>query len=367
MPGYARALMEINAQALQHNVAILRQHARPARMIAILKANAYGHGLLSTAWALQKMTDGFGVALLSEAMQLREAGITHKILVLEGALAIEEYAIAYKEEIDMVIHHESQYQWLMQHPPLHPITIWLKVNTGMNRLGMLPNIVHSLIQQLNASPFIKSIVLMSHLASADQLNNPANITQCRVFDKLIQAQTHPALTYSLANSAGVLAWPDTHYHWVRPGLALYGVSPFTHHDGQHYDLRPVMTLKAKIIAIQQLQPGDAIGYYGLVHCQMPMRIGIVAFGYGDGYPYDAPEGTPVLFREQRVRLIGQVSMDMMTIDLSGQATIRLGEEVTLWGVGLSVEEIARWTRRSCYELLCGVQRSTCPRLHIKVI
>jgi alanine racemase len=355
--------MEINGPALQHNVAILRQQAPSSRLLAILKANAYGHGLVTIARLLQKTVDGFGVACLSEAIQLREAGITNKLVILEGALAPEEYDAALQLDLDMVIHQECQYQWLLQYVQKPSPTIWIKVNTGMNRLGFSPAEIQGLVQALHACP----VILMSHLAGADQLDQPLTLQQCQVFRALIQGHTHPTLTYSLANSAGLLAWQETHYHWVRPGLALYGISPFAPSMSTRYDLRPVMTLKAKIIAIQMLQPGDAIGYYSRFLCSTHKRIGIVAFGYGDGYPYNAPAGTPVLFKKRRVPLVGQISMDMLAIDLSAQPDAIIGDEVILWGEALRLEEIAAYTNRSCYELLCGVQRSVPPRLQMTVL
>jgi alanine racemase len=362
---YSRALIEIDHHALKHNLYTLRKRAPHASFLAVLKSNAYGHGLLSIAQALHE-ADGFGVACISEAIQLRQAGITQKILVLEGCLTAQEYQLAAQYQLDVTIHHTLQLQWLLDCRITQPLVIWLKLNTGMNRLGFSEEALKAIWPQLKKCPLVSKLVLMSHFASADHLDRETTLLQLNQFKSRINSLDITA-PISLANSAAVLEWPETHYHWVRPGLALYGVSPFLKTHALQYDLRPVMTLQAKLIAIQNLKRGDAIGYHGRSVCDSDRCIGIVALGYGDGYPHDAPDGTPVLLNNQRVPLMGRVSMDMLTIDLTQYPEATIGDSVILWGRGLPIEEVAHHTGRSTYELLCGIQRQAGHRLALNEI
>lgn len=362
---YPRARIQIDLKALCHNFSVLRQGANQASVLAILKSNAYGHGLTRVAKAL-KEAEGFGVACVAEAIQLRRAGVTQKIVLLEGCLIAEEYIIAAQYQLDVVIHQAIQLRWLLEAPINTPLTVWLKVNTGMNRLGFPLSAVRSAWAMLQHCPAVQEIILMSHLANADNLEHEATLAQIEQFNQLSQVflSDQIVLAKSLANSAALLGWPATHYEWVRPGLALYGVSPFPAPYSQMPTLCPVMTIEAKLIAIQNLAPGNRIGYHGRAYCQENTCIGVVAFGYGDGYPYDAPDGTPVLLNNHRVPLIGKVSMDMLTIDLSNQPQAKIGDSVILWGKGLPIEEIAHYTHRSTYELLCGIQRGIHPRVQL---
>ena len=347
----AQALIDI--QALQHNLTRVQAAAPGRRVMAIIKADAYGHGIVRVARALAAV-DGFGVASIDEALVLRAAGVTRPITLLEGVFERAELALVRQHGLSVVVHNAAQIEMLEQVEAGAPIPVWLKIDSGMHRLGFAPPEVPAARQRLEACAAVaQSIGLMTHFACADERSNSATQQQQICFE---QATAGLAGERSCANSAAILAWPQTHGDWVRPGIMLYGVSPFNGELAAEHGLKPVMSLRSELIAVHQCRRGDAIGYGASYICPHDMPVGIVAIGYGDGYPRHAVTGTPVLIKGQRVPLIGRVSMDMISVDLSAVRDARIGDSVELWGSGLPVEEIAEHAVTLAYELLCGVAR-----------
>jgi len=344
-------LAYIDQTALTHNLSITRQYAPNARISAVIKANAYGHGLMHTATAL-KSADGFALLELEAAISLRDAGYTLPILLLEGFFSLQELALFGQYRFSAVIHHEEQINMLANCQQCG-LNIFLKINTGMNRLGFAPENVPALLKRLTTNPAVSSITIMSHFATADETkHNDSFMQQLQLFNQI--TQINPQLPHSLANSAAIIRYPETHRNWVRPGLMLYGASPFSDQSAAEIGLIPAMQLTSKIIAIQHLKRGDKVGYGCSFQADRPMRIGIVACGYADGYPRHAPTGTPVLINNQRCRLVGRVSMDMLAVDITDATDAQLNNPVILWGKALPVEEIAHHAGTISYELLCAV-------------
>lgn len=345
------AYAELDLGALEHNLARLREAAPEARVMAVIKANAYGHGMVRVARALPT-ADAFAVARVDEGIRLREAGIRQRITVLQGFICPEELALHARYDLEPVIHAAQQIDLLEQHAPSNAmLRAWVKLDTGMHRLGFEPAEFPACYRRLAANAHLKPpLPIMTHLANADVVTDTTTERQLSVF-KCIAVDAAERVA---ANSAGLLAWPAAHAEWVRPGLAVYGVSPFPFRSGAKDGFRPVMTLKTRLIAIKTLRRGDAVGYGGDWICPHATRMGIASIGYGDGYPRNAASGTPVLVNGQRAPLIGRVSMDMLSIDLSEHPDARVGDAVTLWGDGLPVEEVARHAGTIPYVLLCNV-------------
>ncbi|MBL0012071.1 MAG: alanine racemase [Nitrosomonas sp.] len=348
MPRPTQAFIDLSA--LTHNLTIVRQYAPHARIMAILKANAYGHGLLHTAGAL-KDVDGFALLELDAAICLRNAGYRQPILLLEGFFSTEELAIFEQYQLSAVIHHNEQIAMLSV-SRCHKLDLFIKINTGMNRLGLALEQFPQTISHLIGNQYAKSITLMTHFACADVPSEKENVTQqLQCFEAVTKGYNYPC---SLANSAAIIRHPETHTDWVRPGIMLYGASPFPDRTASELNLQPAMTLSSKIIAIHDLKAGDRVGYHGLFQADHPMRIGIVACGYADGYPRHAPTNTPVLVDNQRSRLLGRVSMDMLAVDLTGIENVGLNSLVILWGKEISVDEVAQSAETTSYELLCAL-------------
>jgi alanine racemase len=326
-----------------------------SRVVAIIKANGYGHGFERAARALAD-ADMFGVASIDEALELRAAGVDRPLLLLEGVFEANEVPVAQREGFAVVVHHAVQME-MIESAGLtrdRPIHAWLKLDTGMHRLGFAPSQLAAALARLRACDGVAGdIVVMSHLAKADERNSDVTNRQAESFER---ATSTLGLARSLANSAGIITWPRTHYDWVRPGIMLYGISPFDDSVGAQEGLQPAMTVKSRLIAVNRHARGDAIGYGGTWTCPEDMPVGVVAFGYGDGYPRHAPNGTPVLVNGRRVPLIGRVSMDMITVDLRAQPDAQVGDPVTLWGDGLPVEEIARAAQTIAYQVVCSITR-----------
>ncbi len=342
---------EIQLQNLQHNLQLARSTSN-SKLMAVIKANAYGHGIVDVALALRE-TDAFGVATLDEGITLREGGVYKPIVLLEGIQRADDLLYVHAYDLQVVVHHQFQIDLIGQ--STRPVRVWLKMDTGMHRLGFTPQDFNQAYEQLVAMPnVVQPIQLMTHLACADDREAATTTRQIEAFDDVCQAYSNNEK--SIANSAGILGWPQTHRDWVRPGIMLYGVSPFTKGNGQELGLKPVMTLYSELIAINALKKGDAIGYGSTYVCEKDMPVGVVAIGYGDGYPRHAGTGTPVLINGKLVPLIGRVSMDMITVDLSDCPETKIGDEVVLWGQGLPVEVIAEHADTIGYELLCGVTR-----------
>lgn len=341
--------------ALTHNLSRVRHYAPQAKVLAMIKADGYGHGLLPVAEALQA-ADGFGVACLTEALRLRQAGFRQAILVMHGFRDAEELRACVDHDLMAVVHQAEQVRLLQDTKLKRPIQVWLKLNSGMNRLGFLANEIVSAHRALHASAQVqKPVCLLTHLADVE--NALTTLLQWQQFDATLSAL---ALTAeppcSLLNSAGLLLYPSRQAAWVRPGLMLYGISPLHGKLAETYGLLPVMTVHSQIISVQCLVAGAAIGYGSTFICPKPMRVGVIAYGYGDGYPRHASTGTPVLVAGQLCPMVGRVSMDLMTVDLTEAPQATLGSSVTLWGKGLAIETVAQALNTIPYELLCHVQR-----------
>jgi alanine racemase len=338
----------LDSAALAHNLQVARGHARQARIWAVLKANAYGHGLLRVARALQD-ADGFAVLDLNEALSLREAGIVQPILMLEGFFAPADLDVMAMHEITSVVHNADQIRMLELAHLTRPIDVFLKMNSGMNRLGVMPDRYHAAHRSLRELTAVRGISLMTHFADAD---GPRGIAE--QLARFTAATAALPGERSVANSPTLLRYPEATLDWVRPGIMLYGSSPFPEESADALGLRPVMTLASEVIAVQALAPGDRVGYAGTFVADRPMRIGVVACGYADGYPRQAPTGTPVIVAGSRTRLVGRVAMDMITVDLTDLPQTRVGTPVTFWGQGLPVDEVATAAGTIAYELLCAL-------------
>lgn len=340
-------LARIDLAALRHNYQVVRRAAPNSNILAVIKANAYGHGMLRVAQALPD-ADGFAVLAAEEGVALRNAGIRQEILMLEGFFEANELPVLADQRISTAVHSFEQVEMLEQAKLSQPVSVFLKLNTGMNRLGFRPEASAAALARLRACPNVGKLALMTHFASADEPDG--------VDFQITAFQTVPAaaeLPQSLANSAAILEHPQTHHEWVRAGIMLYGASP-SDKPAEAYGLKPVMTLASGIIAVQDVRPGETIGYGRTFRADRPMRAGIVACGYADGYPRHAPTGTPVLVNGKRSRLLGRVSMDMLCVDLTELPEAGVGAQVTLWGEGLSVDTVAKSAGTIGYELLCAL-------------
>ncbi|BCV39323.1 alanine racemase [Shewanella algae] len=339
---------EISSRALQHNLARLREIAPASKVIAVVKANGYGHGSLNVAKSLS-CADGFGLARLEEALELRAGGVTAKLLLLEGFFRSTELPLLVEHDIDTVVHHKSQLQMLEQAKLDKPVTVWLKVDSGMHRLGFRSDEFSEVYQRLLDCPQVaKPINLMTHFACADEPDNDYTRKQLEHFNQLTAGLDGDR---SLANSAGALYWPSSQQNWIRPGIALYGVSPVVGDRGTNHDLQPAMSLVSQLIAVREHKAGESVGYGSFWRSSRDTRLGVVAIGYGDGYPRNAPEGTPVLINGRRVPVVGRVSMDMLTVDLGPDARDAVGDDALLWGPALPVEEVAAHIETVAYELV----------------
>jgi alanine racemase len=346
------ARARIDLPALRHNYRRVREAAPNSRVMAVVKANAYGHGLVRVAQTLADC-DAFAVARVEDASTLREAGLGQRIVLLAGIFAADEIDQIEAHALDTVVHHPCQIEMLERCRFDRPLDVWLKVDTGMHRLGFDPAAVPAVVERLRGVGGVDTIRLLTHFACADDVHDDTTRQQ---FERFSQAVAGLSGERSLANSAAVLGWPELHGEWVRPGIMLYGGSPLSGRSAGELGLRPVMTLGTRLIAINTYPRGAAIGYGGDWICPEDMPVGVAAIGYGDGYPRHAPSGTPVLLHGKRATLIGRVSMDLISIDLRTHPGVKVGDEVTLWGEGLPVDEIARRCGTISYELLCGVNQ-----------
>ncbi|MFM5464158.1 alanine racemase [Aeromonas simiae] len=339
---------EISMEALHHNLGVLRERAGESRLMAVLKANAYGHGMLALAEALVQ-ADSYGVARIEEGVALRAAGVTKPILILGGFQGSEALATLARLDLQTSLHCEEQLVALEQASLARPVTVWLKLDTGMNRLGIGAAQLADVMARLSRCPNVAQPVhQMTHFGRADELDCDTTAEQITRFYAMTRDLPGDK---ALANSAGLLAWPDACGDWVRPGLALYGISPFAGERGADRGLRPVMTLKSRLMAVRECPAGAPVGYGGRWIAPRATRLGVVAAGYGDGYPRLAPEGTPLLLNGREVPIVGRVSMDMLTVDLGPDARDRVGDEVVLWGEGLPVERVAEFVGTIPYELV----------------
>lgn len=346
----ARVVIDLNA--LQHNLSRARELAPGCRVMAAVKADAYGHGLVRAARALAE-ANAFGVACMEEAEELRAAGINHKVVLLEGPYGPGELARAHTLGLEMVVHHACQLEILEQSRIPSPVNVWLKIDSGMHRLGFQPDAVPSAWRRLYECEAVGEIRFMTHFAAAGDPENPMTREQLQVFNSVcggIQGER------SLANSAAVIAHPDTHGDWIRPGLMLYGVSPMDDGTAADHGLRPAMSLISELISVKRLKRDDPVGYGAQWRCPEDMPVGIVATGYGDGFPRHAKSGTPVIVNGIEAMIIGNTSMDMLAVDLRKVPDAGVGDTVELWGPHLPVERIARHAGTIPYEILCAVHK-----------
>ncbi|MCP1498659.1 alanine racemase [Pseudomonas migulae] len=346
----ARALIDL--QALRHNYQIARE-LTGAKALAVIKADAYGHGSVRCAQALEAEADGFAVACIEEALELRAAGIRAPVLLLEGFFEADELALIVEHDFWCVVHSLWQLEAIEKATLSKPITVWLKLDSGMHRVGLHPKDYQAGYQRLLASGKVAKIVLMSHFARADELHSQASAEQVAVFEAARQGLS---AEISLRNSPAVLGWPQIQSDWVRPGIMLYGATPFEEANAVASRLQPVMTLESKVICVRELPAGEPIGYGAKFITQKPMRVGVVAMGYADGYPRHAPTGTPVMVAGQRSQLIGRVSMDMLCIDLTDVPQAGLGSTVELWGKNVLASTVAEAADTIPYQIFCNLRR-----------
>lgn len=348
----------IDIAALKKNYQQVKQHAPNSKVIAMVKSNGYGHGIIRISQALKETVDALGVACIEEGMLLRDAHIKNPVVLMEGLFESSELTLAEKNDFTLVVHHFSQIEMLEKYSAKIPFSVWLKIDTGMHRLGFsIEHAPEAYSRLMNCAAVKKPFGLMTHFAESDAPERTRTLKQIELFETTIKTFRGPK---SLANSAGVIAWPSAHADWVRPGIMLYGVSPFQGRRGVEHHLQPVMSLGSKLIAIHQIAKGERIGYGGVWESPEDMKIGVVAMGYGDGYPWRAKNGVPVLVNGRPCPLVGRVAMDMLTVDLRTQPQAKVDDPVLLWGPGLPVEVIAEQSGTSAYELLTRITQ----RVHV---
>ncbi|QVM91337.1 alanine racemase [Pseudomonas entomophila] len=346
----ARALIDL--QALRHNYRLARE-LTGAKALAVVKADAYGHGAVRCALALETEADGFAVACIEEALELRAAGIKAPVLLLEGFFEASELALIAEHDLWCVVHSLWQLEALEKTTVRKPLTIWLKMDTGMHRVGVHPKDYQDAYQRLLASGKVSRIVLMSHFARADELDAAATEQQVAVFEAARQGLSAEC---SLRNSPAVLGWPSIKSDWVRPGIMLYGATPFEVEQAEAARLQPVMTLQSRIISVRELPAGEPVGYGARFISPRPTRVGVVAMGYADGYPRQAPTGTPVVVAGKRTQLIGRVSMDMLCVDLTEVPEATVGSPVELWGKQVLASDVAMQAGTIPYQIFCNLKR-----------
>lgn len=353
------ATVTIDLDAIAHNYRVAKSQAPARKALAVVKANAYGHGAIDVARKLEAEADGFAVACIEEALELREAGIRKPILLLEGFFQADELADIGHHDLWTVVHNQAQLDAIARADLSAPLNVWLKLDTGMHRLGFAPDAYRAAYRRLKALPQVRSLTLMSHFTSAEDPASPATRHQLERFERVSRDCPSPR---SFANSAATMTLPEAHHEWQRPGIILYGASPFVADPEVQAQLKPAMTLTSEVIAVRELRPGEAIGYNGTWVCEAPTRVGTVAMGYADGYPRQARNGTPVLVNGQRSRLLGRVSMDMLMVDLTGLEA-GVGSSVEFWGRNLLANEVAPWCDTIAYTLFTGITR----RVHRRVL
>ncbi len=347
MNRHPRAVIDL--EALRHNFRYLKQTAGDNRLIAVLKADAYGHGAVEVARTLEQ-ADAFAVAAVGEAIALREAGIRQKILVLGGFTTAVELQTCIGLGIDPVLHHQFHIDRLRDGGDLGGLDVWLKVDSGMGRLGFSIDSAHKIIDVLHNLDTLGSIRMMTHLASADDV--ASSFTGAQIDN--IKSLDLDSYEWGIANSAGILGWPDAHHLWVRAGIALYGADPLSDRKIVQRELRPVMTMKSVVLAVNAHAQGDLIGYASTYSCPRDMKIAVIASGYADGYPRHKVDTAQVEINGQLYDVVGRVSMDMITVDVSEQPEVGVGDEVILFGAAPGVNDLAECSQTIAYEILCNV-------------
>ena len=343
----ARAVIDL--PALRHNYALARRLSGAGRTLPIIKANAYGHGAVLVGQTLEPLAPALGVACIEEAVALREAGLRKPLLVLEGCFRAEELALASRQDFWLMIHNEQQLAALEKAYLPAPVTCWLKIDTGMHRLGFAPPQAATVFNRLKEMTAVaEEIVLATHFSSADQLDSDVTPRQIRCFQDTVAGLDAP---HSLANSPALLAWPQARAAWNRPGFMLYGNSPFPEPHPETGQLRAVMTFRSEIMALRELAAGESVGYANTWTASQTSRIAIVAGGYGDGYPRQVSSQAAVMINGRRAKLAGRVSMDMISVDVTHLGKVKIGDEVIFWGDEPSLNEVAGWAATSGYEIL----------------
>lgn len=342
----------IDLQAIKANYRLAKK-VSGGQAAAIIKANAYGHGAVRVAQALSTEVDAFGVACIEEALELRESGVVPRIMLLEGVFTPDELEAVDRLNMMTVVHTSEQLQWLLAARPGRKLDVLIKLDTGMHRLGFAPEQGQNVYAQLAACSHIGEITLMTHFSRADEVSEEFTATQIARFQQAIAGLNVPL---SLANSAGLLAWPQAHANWVRPGIMLYGADPLDQPNAHSRQLQPAMRLTSELIAVRELAAGESIGYGARFRCEQPTRVGVVAMGYADGYPRHAKDGTPVWVKGQASQIIGRVSMDMLTVDLTEIADAKVGDPVELWGTQVAANAVAAMSDTIAYTLFTGVTR-----------
>jgi len=343
----------LSTENLIHNVATIRNKVPYARILAMIKANAYGHGIRSVALRIEPYVDGLGVARIEEAIALRAVGVRSAIVIMSGVFSASAFALAAQEKFSVVLHDIAQLHWLEKSVLSVPLRVWIKIDTGLGRLGFHPEAGLAAYIALKQDARIEQpIGVMSHMACADVPQHLLNTEQLSLFAAVAQQVDGPK---SICNSAGVFAFPEHHYDLVRPGIALYGISPLAGISAASLDLKPVMTINTRLIAVKQVQKGKSLGYGAGFICPETMPIGIIALGYGDGLPRTMTDGAPIMVNDVCCRIVGRVSMDMVTIDLRACPTACVGDPVVVWGEGLPLEELVAYTSHIPYDMLTAVQ------------
>ncbi len=351
------AIARINLAALEYNLARVRELTPHSNCLAMIKSNGYGHGLLEVAQGLSS-ADALGVACLEEALALRKVGNKLPIVVMSGFTQREEIPFFLQHNLTAVIHDACQLAMMSDIQEENSLSVWLKVDTGMHRLGFTPDEAVKVFSQLQDNKAVKKpMCLMTHFADADNGDESYTHQQIQCFSEFLNIiSPDKTVKTSMANSAGILFFPKSHADWVRPGIMLYGVSPVMGRCGYDEGLRPVMSLEARLIGRKHLKKGDAVGYGCTWRCPTDMPVGVVAMGYGDGYPRHARNGTPTMIGGKVCPLVGRVSMDLLTVDLRVAPNAAVGDTVVLWGEGLPVERVAECADTIAYELLCSITR-----------
>ena len=347
-----QATVSIDSEALQYNLNRVKQLAPHSKIVSMVKANAYGHGVKDCLAALSA-TDAFGVACLEEALEIRQLGYTQPITLIEGVFSEDEMQLVLEHKLECIVHHQQQVDWLIKHKDAYNalgLKVWVKLNSGMNRLGFKISEITDVIQHLKAEGF--TCVLAMHFANADA-DHPLNEQQKQQFLQVKQA-CEPILA-SCCNSAAIYKYPELHFDFVRPGIMLYGATPFADRDVHQLDLKPVMTFSAEIIALNSIQQGESVGYGSTFTATQDMKIAIVSIGYGDGYPRAYVKPNFVAVHQQLVPVVGRVSMDMIAIDVSN-VTAEIGTPVELWGKHRLVDDVAEANGTIGYELLCRLSQ-----------
>lgn len=344
---HSRAIIDL--QAIRHNYDLLKDITGGKRLIAVVKADAYGHGAIEVTKALPQ-ADAFAVAAVGEAVALRKAGIDQKILVLGGFVRQQELAQCIEHKLDPVIHQQTHLDMLRQSDDLDGIQVWVKIDSGMGRLGYQPDKVADVLDQLDQFPSLGPVRLMTHLASADDAESGFSSQQ---IDAIRALELH-GYEWGIANSAGILGWPDAHDSWVRAGIAMYGANPMSNRGQKSVDLKPAMQMKTRVLAVNLHKKGDVIGYANTYTCPQDMTIAVIATGYADGYPRHKVDTAQVSIHGQLCDIVGRVSMDMITVDVSALGQVEVDDEATLFGDSPDANQLADYSQTIAYEILCNV-------------